>query len=73
MAPLTISLDTFERGKKWYVDAMTAQHPELPAHFFATKRVGRLHAGIGSALNEKYLMRVEGATPAPDDDVILEV
>ena len=73
MAPLTISPETFEQGKKWFVDMITAQHPELPTHFFATKRVGRFHAGIGSALNEKYLVRVEGPTSTPDDDIILEV
>ena len=29
--------------------------------------------GIGSALDEKYLLRVEGATKANEDDVILEI
>ncbi len=34
--------------------------------------MGALNVGIGSALDEKYLMRVEGPSKTPDDDVILE-
>ena len=31
-----------------------------------------LHLGIGSALDRKILVHIEGATTAPDDDVVLE-
>jgi hypothetical protein len=51
---------------------MLAQHPDLPGHFFDIKKFGRLRMGIGSALLHKYLVRVEGDTDAPGDDVILE-
>jgi hypothetical protein len=45
---------------------------ELPPGFFAVKRLGALTMGVGSALDEKYLMVLEGKTAAPDDDLIVE-
>lgn len=56
-----------------YRRQMERSHPELPASFFETKRVGRLKIGVGSALDEKYLVRVEGETAAAEDDVFLEI
>jgi hypothetical protein len=50
-----------------------AQNSRLPEAFFRKKKGGALKLGIGSALDEKYLVRIEGPTDAPDDDVILEV
>jgi hypothetical protein len=50
-----------------------ATNSRLPESFFQKKRGGALKMGIGSALNQKYLVRVEGPTPADDDDVLLEV
>lgn len=41
--------------------------------FFEIVMLGKLRLGIGSALDDKYLVRVEGPTEAPDDDVILEL
>lgn len=55
-----------------YTAAMLAQNPGLDAGFFAIKHAGPLKMGIGSAHEMKFLARVEGPTPAPDDDVILE-
>jgi hypothetical protein len=55
-----------------YAARMRAQMPSLPAGFFRIKKVGRLATGIGSALDEKYLLRVEGWTRGGDDDQILE-
>jgi hypothetical protein len=52
---------------------MVAENAGLPPQFFRAKKVGLLRAGIGSALAAKYLVRVEGQTEAPEDDVILEV
>jgi hypothetical protein len=56
-----------------YVTAMLRKHPELEAAFFDVEQVGALEMGIGSALDEKYLLRVRGPTDAPNDDVVLEV
>jgi hypothetical protein len=50
-----------------------AANSHLPEGFFTKKKGGALKIGIGSALVEKYLVRVEGPTDAPDDDVLLEV
>lgn len=56
-----------------YVELMQSKTPDLPAWFFDVRRVGLLRMGIGSALQEKYLLQVEGATTQSEDDVILEV
>ena len=45
---------------------------ELPGTFFEVKRVGALAMGVGSALDEKYLMLFEGPSASPDDDLIVE-
>jgi uncharacterized protein DUF2252 len=55
-----------------YVAAARAQNPALPATFFRIKKAGHLRIGIASALDEKYLLRIEGWTPGEDDDQILE-
>lgn len=44
-----------------------------PEAVFKIKRFGPHQIGIGSAADEKYLLRIEGDTPSPQDDVILEV
>lgn len=59
-------------GVRPYIESMQALHPELPPDFFRVESIGRLQMGIGSALDEKYLVRVRGLTPTPLDDVILE-
>jgi len=41
--------------------------------FFDIVMMGKLELGIGSALDEKYLVRVEGPTVDSEDDVILEL
>ncbi|MCA9587017.1 MAG: DUF2252 family protein [Myxococcales bacterium] len=55
-----------------YAVKMRRFRPDLDASFFRVKNGGRLVAGIGSARQRKYLVRVEGPTPSPDDDVIME-
>jgi Uncharacterized protein conserved in bacteria (DUF2252) len=59
-------------GLKRYVELMLEQSPELTPTFFEMKRYGRLRGGVGSALDQRFLVRIEGPTRAPDDDVILE-
>jgi hypothetical protein len=61
-----------EAESKEYVSRMLADRAGLPASFFRIKKAGRLKLGIGSALDEKYLFRVEGWTREDDDDEILE-
>jgi hypothetical protein len=61
-----------DAGSKRYVEMMLEQSPQLTRAFFATKKYGRLRGGVGSALDKRFLIRVEGPTPAPEDDVVLE-
>jgi len=56
-----------------YVAYMHQHRGDLPATFFDLKRAGVLKVGIGSALDRKFLLRVQGPTGAVDDDVILEL
>ena len=55
-----------------YAAEMRAKSPALPARFFRIKQAGRLAIGIGSALDDKYLLRIEGPTDREGDDQILE-
>ncbi len=50
-----------------------AKLPKRAPGFFTIKKVGLLKLGIGSALVRKYLVRLEGDTPALEDDVLMEV
>lgn len=62
-----------EAGLTDYIEAMHVRYPESREGFFEVEEVGRLRMGIGSALDDKYLIRVAGPTDAPLDDVVLEV
>jgi hypothetical protein len=61
-----------EADSRDYVSQMLAGQAGMPASFFSVKKAGRLKLGIGSALDEKYLLRIEGRTKEADDDQILE-
>jgi Uncharacterized protein conserved in bacteria (DUF2252) len=56
--------------------ARLARDPRLPlrqtGRYLRLKKLGTLYMGIGSYRVLKILMRVEGPSPADDDDVILE-
>jgi hypothetical protein len=60
MKPLGEPLENFELAFKQYIYQMAVQHPELPPYFFDIEKAGRLTMGIGSALDEKYLVEVVG-------------
>lgn len=47
-------------------------NPEFTSAFLRRKAVGWLHMGIGSALTPKLLIRIEGPTADPGDDLVLE-
>ncbi|HVQ29284.1 MAG TPA: DUF2252 family protein [Vicinamibacteria bacterium] len=67
-----VSPSELEGDFEAYVDTMRMRIPSLPATGFRIKAAGHLRTGIGSALDEKYLLRVEGETDAEGDDQILE-
>jgi len=45
---------------------------QLPPDYFKVKRIAGLTMGVGSALDEKYLILFEGQTAADDDDLVVE-
>jgi hypothetical protein len=53
--------------------AMLAEAARRPESFFRIKKLGALTIGIGSAADERYLMRIEGPSSAEADDVMLEL
>jgi len=52
--------------------SVAARYPGRPAGYFTLKKMGALQMGVGSYTAAKFLIRVEGPSPAADDDVILE-
>ena len=63
--------DAFADGLARFADLIRFGR-ELPPDFFKVKRIGALTMGVGSALDEKFLMLLEGATAAPEDDLVVE-
>jgi hypothetical protein len=53
--------------------ALLAEAARRPESFFRIKKLGSLSLGIGSAADERYLMRIEGPSSADADDVMLEL
>ncbi len=58
---------------KSYVENMYFEKPDLQKHFLDIKATGALKLGIGSAQDIKYLVRAEGETADPLDDLVLEI
>jgi len=56
-----------------YVEMMLEQNSDVEASYFDISEVGYLRLGIGSALDRKYLVRIQGATADPADDIVLEL
>jgi hypothetical protein len=55
-----------------FTHAVQQQRPDLPDAYFRIARAGWLRIGIGSATAKKILIRVDGPSTSPDDDVLLE-
>jgi hypothetical protein len=66
-----LPLDAFADGVARFSELIRSAR-ELPPDFFKVKRIGGLTMGVGSALDEKYLIVFEGETASPDDDLIVE-
>jgi hypothetical protein len=56
-----------------YVEAMLADEPRFGPNYFQIEKAGALKMGIGSALDQKYLVQVRGPSEDPYDDVVLEL
>jgi uncharacterized protein (DUF2252 family) len=63
--------DAFADGVTRFVELVGFGRELAPDHF-KVKRIGALTIGVGSALDEKYLILFEGPSPAPEDDMIVE-
>jgi uncharacterized protein (DUF2252 family) len=63
--------DVFADGLRQFAELVRFGR-DLPADFFEVKRVGAITMGVGSALDEKYLIILEGETPADADDLVVE-
>jgi hypothetical protein len=73
MQPLNEARSTvIVSGMEAFERLIRGERPDLPAGYFAVKRVGWLRMGVGSATVRKILIRVAGPTADPDDDVLLE-
>lgn len=48
------------------------ERPDLAPGYFTVVRAGWLRMGVGSAVTRKVLIRVQGPTTDPEDDVLLE-
>ena len=55
-----------------YTEGMRQHLGNVPDDFLEIQKAGPFRLGTGSALDEKYLLRVRGASDDPLDDVILE-
>ena len=62
---IVAGMEAFER-------LVRGERPDLAPGYFAVKRAGWLRIGVGSATSLKVLIRVQGPTSDPDDDVLLE-
>jgi hypothetical protein len=61
-----------EESVRRYAGPLLAAEPGLDPAFFRVEAAGTIALGVGSALDEKYLIRVRGPGEGPDDDVVLE-
>jgi len=66
-----VPLDAFADGASRFAELVRFGR-ELPAGFFEVRRVGAITMGVGSALDEKYLIIFEGQTQAAEDDLVVE-
>lgn len=68
-------LRELEAALQPYVDRMVAldENDARTPEYFEVQMAGLLKLGIGSALDEKYVVQVRGPTDRPDDDVVLEL
>ena len=73
MQPLPASEEeALRRGWGRFVHLMRETRPDRSEAFYRISRVGRIDVGVGSALERKTLVRIDGPTDAPEDDAILE-
>lgn len=60
------------KGWAAFLQLLAEIRPDRPPEFYDIVRMGALQMGIGSALETKLLLRIRGATDAPEDDLVVE-
>jgi hypothetical protein len=65
--------DSLLTAMKPYFEMMLAENGKLKEEYFSVIDTGYLRMGIGSALDLKYLIRIQAETDNPLDDIVLEV
>jgi uncharacterized protein (DUF2252 family) len=63
---------TYDAGWRDFFTEMRTRDPALAPGFFRIKVGGHLDMGVGSSHAEKFLVRIEGPSASPEDDLILE-
>jgi hypothetical protein len=56
-----------------FAEVMAEEHPHVDRAYFATVSAGYLKLGVGSALDTKFIVRVEGPSSDPMDDDVIEI
>jgi len=72
MEPLNFPLIEAQKALDAYAVPLLETDKALTPNFFRAKTAGHLRIGIGSGLDEKYLVIVEGLSEGSEDDVVLE-
>lgn len=74
MEPMPESeIEELTEAIKPYIRMMQAEDPNRGASYFDIVAIGYLKMGIGSALDMKYVLRIQGKTTDPMDDIVLEM
>jgi Uncharacterized protein conserved in bacteria (DUF2252) len=74
MEPMTDpSLKAVDSGMEVFARFVRSERPGLSPEYFRVSKAGWLHMGVGSAIDKKILIRVQGPSPDPEDDELLEV
>jgi hypothetical protein len=74
MQPMAdVTMKNLLAGVEAFAAILRREHPEFGPGYFRVVRAGWLNIGIGSAVNPKILVRVQGPTDDPADDEILEI
>ncbi len=66
------SMKAVVAGMEVVARIMQRERPDLAPEYFRVVRAGSLSTGIGSAVNPKIMVRVQGPSDDPTDDELLE-
>jgi hypothetical protein len=56
-----------------FAEVMSEEHPDVDRSYFSLVRAGYLKLGVGSALDTKFIVRVQGLSSDPMDDDVIEI